>query len=106
MVNNEIERLSKAMCQTSCPIKNRDYDSCAKVNCEYLVSARYIYNGGYNRALDDLAERLTKFYGVLKGKTVGGTVEYHIKQIAKELRRESNNAEVLRSTETERKGAD
>lgn len=45
---------------------------------------------GYNRALDDLTERLTKYYGVLKGKTVGGSVEFHVRQIAKEIREGEN----------------
>ena len=37
-------------------------------------------------AITEFAERLKKFYGILKGKTVGGSVEYHIDQIAKEMR--------------------
>lgn len=44
------------------------------------------YADGYNRALDDITERLKKFYSRLNGKTVGGSVEYHIEQIAKEMR--------------------
>ncbi len=37
-------------------------------------------------AITEFAERIKKFYANLKGKTVGGSVGYHIDQIAKELR--------------------
>lgn len=37
-------------------------------------------------AITEFAERLKKFYANLSGKTVGGSVEYHIDQIAKEMR--------------------
>ena len=37
-------------------------------------------------AIDEFAHRLKKFYGKLGGKTVGGSVEYHIDQIAKEMK--------------------
>lgn len=37
-------------------------------------------------AITEFAERLKKFYANLKGKTVGGSVEYHIDQIAGEMR--------------------
>lgn len=44
------------------------------------------YADGYNRALDDITARMKKFYGHLNGNTVGGSVSYHIDQIAKEMR--------------------
>ena len=37
-------------------------------------------------AITEFAERLKTFYNRLPGKTVGGSVEYHIEQIAKEMR--------------------
>lgn len=37
-------------------------------------------------AIDEFSERLKKFYANLKGKTIGGSVEYHIDQIAKEMK--------------------
>ena len=37
-------------------------------------------------AIDEFAHRLKKFYGKLGGKTVGGSVKYHIDQIAKEMK--------------------
>lgn len=40
------------------------------------------YADGYNRALDDMTQRLKKYYDALKS----GLVSYHIDQIAKEMR--------------------
>lgn len=37
-------------------------------------------------AITEFAERLKRFYRNLSGKTVGGSVEYHIEQIAKEMK--------------------
>ncbi len=44
------------------------------------------YTDGYNRALDDLWDRVKTFYGHLKGNTVGGSVEYQLKEFVKEMR--------------------
>jgi chromosome segregation ATPase len=46
----------------------------------------YDYSRGWNEAITEFAERLKKFYSHLKGNTVGGSVEYHIEQIAKEMK--------------------
>ena len=37
-------------------------------------------------AITEFAERIKKFYSNLKGKTASGSVEYHIEQIAKEMK--------------------
>jgi chromosome segregation ATPase len=37
-------------------------------------------------AITEFAEKLKRFYSNLNGKTCGGSVEYHIDQIAKEMR--------------------
>lgn len=37
-------------------------------------------------AIDEFAQRLKKFYAHLGGKTVGGSVEYHIDQVLKEMK--------------------
>lgn len=37
-------------------------------------------------AINEFAEKLKTFYNRLPGKTVGGSVEYHIDQIAKEMK--------------------
>ena len=39
-------------------------------------------------AITEFEDRLKTFYRHLNGKTVGGSVEYHIEQIAKEMRGE------------------
>lgn len=38
--------------------------------------------------ITEFAERLKRFYSHLGGKTVGGSVEYHIEQVKKELLKE------------------
>ena len=40
--------------------------------------------------IDEFAQRLKKFYDKLGGKIVGGSVEYHIDQIAKEMKEEQD----------------
>jgi hypothetical protein len=42
-------------------------------------------------AITEFAERVKTFYRNLRGKTIGGSVEYHIEQIAKEMKGENNN---------------
>lgn len=46
------------------------------------------YNKGYNQGLEDMAKRLKCFYHRLSGKTVGGSVAYHIEQIKGDLMRD------------------
>jgi hypothetical protein len=42
-------------------------------------------------AITEFAEKLKNFYHNLSGKTVGGSVEYHIDMIAKEMKGENSN---------------
>ena len=48
-------------------------------------TAKEQYINGRADAITEFAERLKKFYAHLGGKTVGGSVEYHIEQIKKEM---------------------
>lgn len=46
------------------------------------------YGLGYEDGIKAFAEKIKTFYHNLSGKTVGGSVEYHIDQIAKEMKEE------------------
>lgn len=46
---------------------------------------------GYEDAITEFAERIKTFYHNLSGKTVGGSVAYHIDMIAKELKEVPND---------------
>jgi hypothetical protein len=43
---------------------------------------------GYEDAITEFAEKIKTFYHHLSGKTVGGSVEYHIDQVLKEMKGE------------------
>lgn len=53
---------------------------------DYQADVQMEIDDARAEAITEFAERLKKFYGILKGKTVGGSVEYHIDQIAKEMK--------------------
>jgi hypothetical protein len=57
-------------------------DNC--MTCDYKIVDRV--STARAEAITEFAERLKKFYGHLGGKTVGGSVEYHINQVLKEMR--------------------
>ena len=74
----EIERLTAYNANLICAntdITNRHKD--------YLEEAERIARAD---AITEFAERLKTFYKHLPGNTVGGAVEYHIDQIAKEMK--------------------
>lgn len=71
----EIERLKQ---------ENKDLHDNTDVIIEMVTIAR-------SEAITEFAEKLKTFYNRLPGKTVGGSVEYHIDQIAKEMKGENSN---------------
>lgn len=87
-MNKQIEEMAKA-------INNSDIlcDTCGESTSSYCADAiaLYLYNAGYRKAsdvIDEFAERIKTFYHNLSGKTVGGSVAYHIDQIVKEMKGE------------------
>lgn len=76
--DEEIERLTAYNANLICAntdITNRHKD--------YVEDAERIARAD---AITEFAERLKTFYKHLPGNTVGGAVEYHIDQIAKEMK--------------------
>ena len=71
ILKDEVERLNKAI------------EGYAELEQGCIVT-------GYKKiradAITEFAERVKTFYRNLRGKTIGGSVEYHIEQIAKEMR--------------------
>ena len=78
----EIERLTARQENVSFVLKSamEHYDALYEEAKEILKTEARV------EAIDEFAERLKKFYANLKGKTIGGSVEYHIDQIAKEMK--------------------
>jgi hypothetical protein len=70
LLKSEVERLNKA---------NQNF---AELENGYIVTG---YKNIRAEAITEFAHRLKTFYGHLNGKTVGGSVKYHIDQIVKEM---------------------
>ena len=68
--------------------ESEQYQSALLKRC---AEHEYDYSRGWNEAITEFAERLKRFYSHLVGKTVGGSVEYHINQILKEMKGENND---------------
>jgi DNA-binding ferritin-like protein len=90
-MNKQIEEMAKDIDKVSEFIVLGFDDAFIKVKvaCERVAEA--LYEKGYRKAsdvIDEFAEKIKTFYHNLSGKTVGGSVEYHIDQIAKEMKGE------------------
>ena len=56
-----------------------------------VLSERADHTEAVSEAITEFAERIKTFYHNLSGKTVGGSVAYHIDMIAKELKEVPND---------------
>ena len=74
----EIERLHRVSAETN--DRNFRLLEATKKSCEARI------NLAIREAITEFAERLKTFYKHLPGNTVGGAVEYHIDQIAKDMK--------------------
>jgi hypothetical protein len=72
----EIERLQGAL-----KAEERHNELTMEMAQKALANARA-------EAITEFAEKIKTFYHNLSGKTVGGSVEYHIDQVAKEMKGE------------------
>lgn len=76
----EIERLTINMNAYGLTAKNLANDF-----ADYQADVKMDIAAARAEAITEFAERLKKFYSHLGGKTVGGSVEYHIEQVKKEM---------------------
>jgi hypothetical protein len=90
-MNKQIEEMAKDLAE-SIVWDNEDILTIDCYRTARMLSDKYRKASDVRaEAITEFAERLKKFYGSLKGKTVGGSVEYHIEQIAKEMKGENSN---------------
>ena len=63
-------------------------DSCDRIgltHSEYIVCIKQ----ARSEAITEFADRIIRFYNALPGKTVGGSVEYHVKQVRDAMLKEA-----------------
>lgn len=75
-------------CENQLAEKDAEIERLTKDFLDYQADVKMEISDARAEAIDEFAQRLKRFYANLKGKTVGGSVEYHIAQIAKELKGE------------------
>ena len=80
----EIERLNVNMNAYGLTAKNL-----AQEFEDYRADVQMEIADARAEAITEFAERIKKFYSNLNGKTASGSVEYHIEQVAKEMRGEA-----------------
>lgn len=82
----EIERLEE-QCNNYENAIDEGKENCSRCRSSYHA----LIDKAYNKAITEFTERLKTFYKHLPGNTVGGSVEYHIDQVAKEMKGEDRD---------------
>ena len=80
----EIERLEE-QCNNYENAIDEGKEKCSRCSSSYHA----LIDKAYNKALTEFADRIIRFYNALPGKTVGGSVEYHVKQVRDAMLKEA-----------------
>ena len=87
--NSEEEALKKMLADALALLREKDAEI-ERYKCVIRLLEKDVADAK-SEAINEFAQKVKTFYHNLSGKTVGGSVEYHIDMIAKEMKGENNN---------------
>ena len=91
---SQISVLKKLLdrCETQFAEKDAEIER-LNLLCTLCPARGHSYAKGWNDAITEFADRIIRFYNALPGKTVGGSVEYHVKQVRDAMLKEGGSAQ-------------